>query len=284
MPAKARGSVYKLAGGGYGIRYRDEQGQLRRQSPFKSKSAARDWFDTIETPRQHGLPVTVDVTFAELVEVFLQRHAAVRSPRTIRTLQERLRRPVAAYGDTPLRDLERMSGDLADFVAGLPPGFRYQVMSALRQVLAAGVRWGYLTSNPATATGANPMPPARTVRVFTIAEQDALEAELGPRLGSIVAFASRPACVPVSGHGRNGETSTGNDGRSPSAAGKRRAPAGRCRSRLGRSPLSIDSRPGSTRPCSSRCSGRGREPRQLPPARVGVRRRRRRDRDTRQDL
>ena len=41
------------------------------------------------------------------------------------------------------------------------------VLRALRQTLAAGVRYGYLSTNPAVAAGENPTPPPRAVRAYT---------------------------------------------------------------------------------------------------------------------
>jgi integrase len=140
--------------------------------------------------------VSADLTLSDLVTVFLQRHSVVRSERTVQTLRERLARPRAAYGDLRLRDLERMAGDLADFSSTLPAGYRYAVMSALRQCLGAGVRWGYLSSNPAAAAGPNPMPQPRAIRVFSAAELDAISAELSDRDGALVRFAAATGLRP----------------------------------------------------------------------------------------
>ena len=188
MPARQRGEWIKRRNGG-SLRYRDENGVRRIRGNFKSRTQAFEWFEKVERPRQLGLaPAVAELTLAELAELFLDRHAAVRSARTVRTLRERLKRPLAAYGDVPLRELERMSGDLADFAARLPSGYRYSVMSALRQVLTAGVRWGYLDANPAVAAGPNPMPPARTVRAFTPDELDALAAEVSDHVAALIRF------------------------------------------------------------------------------------------------
>jgi integrase len=70
-------------------------------------------------------------------------------------------------------------------------------MRALRQTLAAGVRYGYLRSNPALAAGANPAPPTRPVRAYTIAELDALEAELGPQYGPFVPLVAATGLRPL---------------------------------------------------------------------------------------
>ncbi len=69
-------------------------------------------------------------------------------------------------GTCPLRELEGMGGDLADFRATLPERFAHDVMRALRQTFAAGVRYGYMDSNPAVARW----------------RQSCAEAEAGPRL------------------------------------------------------------------------------------------------------
>ena len=81
--------------------------------------------------------------------MYLPRHSKIRRPNTIRALRERLARPLAAYGDVPLRDLERMADDLAGFRLTLPERFAHDVMRALRQTCGAAVRWGYMTANPA---------------------------------------------------------------------------------------------------------------------------------------
>ena len=56
-----------------------------------------------------------------LVERYLRSHAVTVQPRTIRSLQERLRRPVAAFGDVPVRELERQVAEIAAWRAGFGP-------------------------------------------------------------------------------------------------------------------------------------------------------------------
>ena len=92
MPAKQRGKPYRLGRGSWGLRYYDKGGTRRRRSGFASRTEALDWYETVERPRQLGLPVAApDVTFAEFVERYLAAHAVGREPSTIRTLTERLR-------------------------------------------------------------------------------------------------------------------------------------------------------------------------------------------------
>ena len=182
MPAEQRGSAYRLDHGRWGIRWRDRDGVRRRQSPFPSKSAAlRHYRDVIE-PELRGDVVDDALTLAELIDLYLARHAAGVRTRTIVTLRERLAHAIAAFGDVPLRDLERMSGEIASWTATLPERSRYGIVQALRQTLGAGARWGHMTTNPALSAGRNRAPAARTIRIYTRADVDALAAAAGSQL------------------------------------------------------------------------------------------------------
>jgi integrase len=198
MPATQRGHARRLPSGKWQLRYYDSEGKRKTGGVFTSKSAALQHYrDVIEPQLDDGTgPETPPQTFAELADVYVQRFQTIRSPRTVRSLNERLARPLRAYGDTPLADLERMGGTLADFRATVPERYAHDVMRALRQVFAAAVAWGYMTKNPAVAAGANPEPPPREIRVFTIAELDALEAELGEVYGPIVPFVAATGLRP----------------------------------------------------------------------------------------
>jgi integrase len=184
MPAMQRGSVRKLPSGKVQLRYYDAAGERQSGGVFETRSAAfKHYRETIE-PRLRGETPPLDLR--QLVDVYLERHGQIRSAATIRTLRHRLARPLEAYGDVTLAELEGMGGDLADFRATLPERFAHDVMRALRQTLAAGVRYGYMSTNPAVAAGDNPAPKPRAIRAYTLAELDALEAELGPEYGPLV--------------------------------------------------------------------------------------------------
>jgi hypothetical protein len=49
-----------------------------------------------------------------------------------------------------------MSGEIADFRATLPERFAHDVMRAMRQTLAAGVRYGYMEHEPGEGCGREP--------------------------------------------------------------------------------------------------------------------------------
>ena len=197
MPATQRGHAYRLGPNRWGLRYYDATGKRRRKSPFPTKSAALAHFRNVIEPQLRGeAPATHEATLAEFVELYLERHAASVRPRTITTLSERLGHAVEAFGGVPLRDLERMSGDVADWRSRLPERSRYRITQALRQALEAAVRWEHMTRNPAKAAGRNPQPPARPVRAYSVAELDAIAAELAPAHRALPAFAAETGLRP----------------------------------------------------------------------------------------
>ncbi|MEJ7788185.1 MAG: tyrosine-type recombinase/integrase [Solirubrobacteraceae bacterium] len=198
MPPTQRGQAYKIAPGRWGLRYYDASGERRRKSPFPTKSAALAHYREQIEPVLLGEPPArmPDLTLAALVELYLERHAASVRPRTIATLRERLGHATLAFGDVPLRDLERMTNEIAGWQAKLPPRIGYGRVQALRQTLAAAVRWGYMSRNPATLAGRNRQPSPRTVRAFTRAELDALALELSPMYAPLPAFAAATGLRP----------------------------------------------------------------------------------------
>jgi integrase len=179
------------------LRYHDENGTRQSGGAFRSKQLALAHYREVVEPRLRGETPPPELTLAALADLYLDRHAQVRSPSTIRTLRHRLARPLAAFGPVSLRELEGMGGDLADFRATLPPRFAHDVMRALRQTLAAGVRYGYLRTNPAVAAGDNPAPPPRPVRAYTLDELEALEAELGAVYGPFVPLIAATGLRPL---------------------------------------------------------------------------------------
>ena len=198
MPAEARGHVRKLSSGKWQLRYYDKAGRRRSGGAFQSKSAALAHYRDVIEPELNGrAPVRRDVRLQELAETFLERHGAIAKPATIATLRARLVRPLDMFGDTLVTDLERMTDELAGFAAKLPERFRYSVMSALRQTCEAGVRYGYMTTNPAKLAGPNPQPKPRAVRAFTKKELDAIARELDSRGAAAMRFAAATGLRPA---------------------------------------------------------------------------------------
>jgi integrase len=188
MPAETRGSVYATKGG-YGIRW-PENGTRKYQAGFATKTAARRWFTDNVAPRLRAHAPDPSITFDSFCDLFLDRHGATVAPRSRETLTERLASSRDAFGSWPLRDLEGAAADIAAWRAKLPDGSRYRLTSAFRQALAAGVRWRYLTVNPAIDAGRNPQPRAEELHPFTRVEVDVLAEELGTRYGPLVIVAA----------------------------------------------------------------------------------------------
>jgi integrase len=197
MPALQRGSVRRLPSGKVQLRYYDNDGERQTGGVFETRSAAFTYFREMIEPRLRGEPEQApELTLTELVDIYLDRHAVTRRGRTITTLRQRLRYATRDYGTVPLAELERMSGELADWQAKLPDRSRYGIMQALRQTLEAGVRWGYLGANPAKLAGPNPQPAPRRVRVFTFAELDAIGDELSTGYRPLPAFVAATGLRP----------------------------------------------------------------------------------------
>src|SRR5215216_3892566 len=137
-----------------------------------------------------------DMTLSEFVPMYLARHAVGVRPRTIATLRDRLQHATRAFGDVPLRELERMTNEVAAWRARLPERAGHGIAQAFRQVLDAAVRWEYVSRNPAKLAGPNRKPPARTVRAFTHAEIEAIGAELAPAYATLPVFAAATGLRP----------------------------------------------------------------------------------------
>lgn len=173
---------------GYGIRWR-EGDRRRYQSGFRTKTEARTWFREQVAPRLHRGAPSAEITFDAFADLFLHRHRASVSERTVQTLRERLRPARDTFGDWTLAELENAAADIATWRGSLPEGSRYRLTLALRQALAAAVRWRYMVRNPAVDAGPNPEPRTEEIKPFTVEEIDKLAAELGPAYGPMIVFA-----------------------------------------------------------------------------------------------
>ncbi len=185
MPADPLGSIYRTKAG-YGIRYRDEAGRLRRRSGFASRSEAREWFLGVERRRMRGeTPAPTPLTLAELVREYLGQHVA--EPNTLRALADRLKLATEGIPVEP-RSPEREHGlgsirvdrldvrTVAAWRRRLPAGSAWHAHKALRQVLGYAVRAKLVAENVA-ALVPNPQAKRREVPTFTSWEQLELLAE-----------------------------------------------------------------------------------------------------------
>ena len=201
MPAEQRGSARRLPSGRWQLRWyegEDEGRKRHTRAAFKSKSEALKHYREAIEPGLNGRPVARrDLTYSGLVEVFLERHAIVAKPRTITELRWRLKQSEQKFGSISLGELEGMADEIAGWAVTLGERVRYPLMAAMRQALEAGIRYGYLTRNPAKLAGPNPMPSPREIRVYTPDELKAIADELGPLEAAAVQFAAATGLRPA---------------------------------------------------------------------------------------
>ena len=90
-----------------------------------------------------------------------------------------------------------MADEIAGYAVTISERLRYPLMAAFRQALEAGIRYGYMTRNPAKLAGPNPMPSPRDIRVYTPDELKAIADELGPLEAAAVQFAAATGLRPA---------------------------------------------------------------------------------------
>lgn len=196
MPAKQQGQIDGKAGN-YRLRWRDRDGNRHSKSGFLSKTAARTYYQDVVEPELVGRVVAPQaVTLTEFVTLYLDRHKAEVRPRTISTLRERLRHAESRFGDITLHEFEGMANEVAGWASQQPERVRWHRVKALRQVLAAAMRWGYMTRNPAVEMGKIRRPPSRAVRAYSFEELEAIAAELSPMYQPLPMFAAATGLRP----------------------------------------------------------------------------------------
>jgi hypothetical protein len=107
----------------------------RTGGSFRTKTEALDNYRDVIEPKLRGVEPTRELTLAEFVDLYLERHAAGTRTRTIGTLRQRLGYATRDFGDVPLRDLERMVDEISSWTTRLRARSRYGIVSALRQTL-----------------------------------------------------------------------------------------------------------------------------------------------------
>jgi integrase len=194
------GQIFELKSTGpdgqplWAYRYRlDGRGSRRIQrGGYASADAAREALQRALTATQRRKGC-VRVRLADLAEEYLAQHDA--EPETTAKLRWLLTKSIAAFGSTPLTELD--AREIAAWRMTLPIGHRFEATQALRQTLARAVEWGLIDTNLAKTGVDNPQPPRREMRPFdTQAELEALAAELRPRYGPMVVFAAATGLRP----------------------------------------------------------------------------------------
>lgn len=130
------------------VRGTDETGRKVQQS-FATKALALEFDREVETrkaraaaglPTQHG-----PISLRSLCDLYLENQPAKKSDRWFRAM---LGYTLAEFGDFPVRHLR--SEEYGRWLHGLALAAKTKtsILSTARQVLKAGVEWGYLEQNP----------------------------------------------------------------------------------------------------------------------------------------
>jgi integrase len=190
MPRQTRGSIYRTEHG-YGVRWQHDGERQRNPGPFRTRTDAQNWFDEHVKPRLRRGGPSADITFDAFCDDYLDRWGADVAPRTRRTVEQWLAPARRRFGGWTLAELEGAADDIARWRARIKTDDqRHKQTRAVRQVLAAAVRWRYITANPAVDAGPNRQPRVEEIQPFTPAEVDAIAEELAPRDAGIVIFAA----------------------------------------------------------------------------------------------
>jgi len=190
MPRAVTGSIYTTRTDGFGIRW-PEDGREQRQAGFRTRTEARDWFhQNVRARLRRGGP-SATITFDAFADLYLERWGSDVTARTKTTVEEWLAPARTKFGAFTLAELEHAADDIAGWRARLGSDDRkHKATRALRQVLAAAVRWRYLDTNPAVTAGRNPQPRAEEIRPFTPDELAAILEEISPADQAIVTVAA----------------------------------------------------------------------------------------------
>lgn len=162
--------------------------QYRRR--FSTKKAAEQFELEVkkrEERRRNGLPEERGaINYEDLTKLFLAQIGS----RSKNWREEMLRYSISQFGDTPVRAL--LPDRIGVWLHALPQGEKTKrhIRDAMRQVLDAGVEWGYLARNPVRSRSVRaPRVPDPDVRPFASwTEVEAVAGNAG-KYGPLVRFA-----------------------------------------------------------------------------------------------
>lgn len=129
-----------------------EEGGRQRRRRFRTRKdaeAAAQQARDRERRRRAGIPEQREaITYRELAELFLDQYTAT-GRRADRWMRDMLGYSLKTFGSVPVREL--LPENIGRWVKRLPVSAKTKqhALAAMRQVLRAGVTWGYLPVNPA---------------------------------------------------------------------------------------------------------------------------------------
>lgn len=195
---RARTGEIKRTEGGWAIRYRDARGVRRQRGGFRTKGEAKAVLDDELRKARLGPLYRPEITLKELVAAFLDQYQG--APASKDWLRHYLVKSTDAFGDVPIGELHALA--IARWRAGLPETMRHGAHRALRQVLAAAVRWRWIEHNAATDVR-NPQHARQEFQPFeSWGDVEAVAFELGP-FGPLAIFCVGTGVRPEEALGAN---------------------------------------------------------------------------------
>ncbi len=192
MTSAQRGQVFRTKTG-VSIRWYDHTGRRRQQGGFRTKAEAATVLEERLRQVRLGALYRPDLTLDELVARFLEQYDAAPASRS--WLVYYLGFSQRAFGATLIARLDAQTigawrARLVD-QAGKPASdhMKHSALRALRQVLAAAERWGWIERNPARLVKNDGARPAQFTPFDSWADVDAITGELDPVGAALVATA-----------------------------------------------------------------------------------------------
>ncbi|MCL2419622.1 MAG: site-specific integrase [Conexibacteraceae bacterium] len=181
---RARTGEIKQTAAGWAIRYRDAHGVRRQRGGFRTKKEAKAILDEELKKARLGPLYRPEATLNEVIAAFFEQYDG--APASHGWLRHYLSKATAVFGDVPVGELDALQ--IARWRASLPTTSRHGAHRALRQVLAAAVRWRWIEHNVAIDVR---NPEHERTEFLPFADWDQVEAvarELGP-FGPVAIFA-----------------------------------------------------------------------------------------------
>lgn len=170
-----------------------EEGGSERRRRFRTRKdaeAAVQHARDRERRRKAGIPEQREtISYGELVELFLDQYTAT-GRRADRWMRDMLGYSLKTFGTVPVREL--LPENIGRWIKQLPVSAKTKqhALAAMRQVLRAGVTWGYLPISPArpAAVKSPPSKPPEVIPFESWNEVFAVARHAG-RYGPLVVFA-----------------------------------------------------------------------------------------------
>jgi integrase len=181
---RSRTGEIKRTAGGWAIRYRDGRGVRRQRAGFRTKAEAKIVLDEELRKARLGPLYRPEATLQQLVDVYLEQYQG--APASKDWLRYHLGKATGELGGEAIGELDALA--ISRWRAKLPEKVRHGAHRALRQVLAAAVRWQWIDRNVAVDVK-NPGHPRTEFTPFDCWDEvEGVADELG-QYGPLVIFA-----------------------------------------------------------------------------------------------